>query len=171
MDNYIVIRYNLNMNGAPKKTAQQRLQTLAEFRYALRQFLHFSEEAAAKAGLHPQQHQLLLQIAGIPDGVAPTISYAAERLGLRHHTVVELSKRCEEQGLIQRTQNTHDRRCVELQITSHGRQLLQSLSEDHGHELYELAPRLIAALTQIRALHGANDKGWRLEAREQRGDR
>jgi DNA-binding MarR family transcriptional regulator len=157
MDNYIVIRYNFNMNGVAKKTALQRLQTLAEFRYALRQFLHFSEQAAAEAGLHPQQHQLLLQIAGIPDGVAPTISYAAERLGLRHHTVVELSKRCEEQGLIRRKQNTQDRRCVELQITSHGRQLLQALSDDHGHELYELAPRLIAALTQIRGLHRAKE--------------
>ena len=160
----------MNVSDISKKTARQGLQTLAEFRYALRQFLHFSEQAAAEAGLHPQQHQLLLQIAGIPDGVAPTISYAAERLGLRHHTVVELSKRCEEQDLIRRTQNTQDRRYVELQITTHGRQILQSLSEDHGHELYELAPRLIAALTQIRGLHGANDQ-WRLEAREQGGDR
>src|ERR1700677_4011847 len=167
MDNYIVIRYNFNMNGVAKKTAHQRLQTLAEFRYALRQFLHFSEEAAAKAGLHPQQHQLLLQIAGIPHGVAPTISYAAERLGLRHHTVVELSKRCEEQGLIRRTQNAHDRRYVELQVTSHGWQLLQSLSEDHARELYEWAPRLIAALTQIRAFHGTGDRGRLVEARKQ----
>src|SRR5580658_4408989 len=118
MDNYIVMRYNLNMNGVPKKTAQQRLQTLAEFRYTLRQFLHFSELAAAEAGLHPQQHQLLLQIAGIPDGVEPTISYAAERMGLRHNTVVELSKRCEEQGLLRRTQNMQDRRYVELQVTA-----------------------------------------------------
>jgi DNA-binding MarR family transcriptional regulator len=156
------------VNDLSKKTARDRLQTLAEFRYALRQFLHFSEQAAAKAGLHPQQHQLLLQVAGIPDRVAPTISYAAERLGLRHHTVVELSKRCEEQGLIRRTQNTHDRRYVELQVTLQGRQLLQSLSEDHAHELYELAPRLIAALTQISALPGAKGRGWRLEAREQR---
>jgi DNA-binding MarR family transcriptional regulator len=155
------------MNGVSKKTAEQRLQTLAEFRYALRRFLHFSEEAAAKAGLHPQQHQLLLQIAGIPHGVAPTISYAAERLGLRHHTVVELSKRCEQQGLIRRTQNTHDRRCVELRVTSQGGQLLQSLSEDHAHELYELAPRLIAALTQIRAYPGTRDRGWRVDGREQ----
>jgi DNA-binding MarR family transcriptional regulator len=156
----------MNVNDRSKKTAHQRLQTLAEFRYALRQFLHFSEEAAAKAGLHPQQHQLLLQIAGRPPGVAPTISYVAERLGLRHHTVVELSKRCEEQGLIRRTQNTHDRRCVELQATSQGRQLLQSLSEDHAHELYDLAPRLIAALTQIRSFHGIRDRGWLVEARE-----
>ena len=145
------------MNGVAKKTAQQRLQTLAEFRYALRQFLHFSEQAAAEAGLHPQQHQLLLQIAGIPDGVAPTISYAAERLGLRHHTVVELSKRCEEQGLLRRTQNMQDRRYVELQVTAQGRQLLRSLSDDHAHELYELAPRLITALTQIRGFHGKKE--------------
>jgi DNA-binding MarR family transcriptional regulator len=170
MENYIVTRYNSDMNGVSKKTAEQRLQTLAEFRYALRRFLHFSEEAAAKAGLHPQQHQLLLQIAGIPDGVVPTISYAAERLGLRHHSVVELSKRCEEQGLIRRIQNTHDRRFIELQVTSQGGQLLQSLSLDHEHELYELAPQLIAALTQIRAFQGAKDGGWRV-TREREGDR
>jgi DNA-binding MarR family transcriptional regulator len=151
----------VNVSDGLKKMADQRLQTLAEFRYALRQFLHFSEEAAAKAGLHPQQHQLLLQVAGIPAGVAPTISYVAERLGLRHHTVVELSKRCEEQGLIRRTQNTHDRRCVELHATSQGRQLLQALSQDHAHELYDLAPRLIAALTQIRSFHGARERGDR----------
>jgi DNA-binding MarR family transcriptional regulator len=157
MENYIVKRYNLNVSELAKRTARQRLQTLAEFRYALRQFLHFSELAAAEAGVHPQQHQLLLQIAGIPDGVAPTISYAAERLGLRHHTVVELSKRCEEQGLIRRTQNTDDRRYVELQVTAHGRQLLRSLSEDHAHELYELAPRLISSLTQIRGFHGTKE--------------
>jgi DNA-binding MarR family transcriptional regulator len=152
-----VIRYNIHVSDISKKTARQRLQTLAEFRYALRKFLHFSERAAAEAGIHPQQHQLLLQIAGIPDGVAPTISYAAERLGLRHHSVVELSKRCEEQGLIRRTQNTHDRRCVELEVTAQGRQLLRSLSEDHAHELYELAPRLITALTQIRGFHGTKE--------------
>ena len=150
-----------------EKTARESLQSLAEFRYVLRQFLYFSEQAAAKAGLHPQQHQLLLQIAGIPDRVAPTISYAAERLGLRHHTVVELSKRCEEQGLIRRTQNTHDRRYVELQVTSQGRRLLQSLSEDHAHELNELGPRLIAALTEIRSLHKAKDRRGPPEAREQ----
>jgi DNA-binding MarR family transcriptional regulator len=152
-----VTRYNLIVSDIAKGTARERLQTLAEFRYALRRFLHFSELAASEAGLHPQQHQLLLQIAGIADGVAPTISYAAERLGLRHHTVVELSKRCEEQGLIRRTQNTHDRRYVELQVTAHGRQLLRSLSEDHAHELYELAPRLISSLTQIRGFHGTKE--------------
>jgi DNA-binding MarR family transcriptional regulator len=126
-----------------------RLQNLAEFRYELRQFLQFSESRAAEAGLHPQQHQLLLQLAGAPDEVETTVSYAAERLGLRHHTVVELSKRCEEAGLIHRNQDLNDRRRIQLQVTAKGHRILRVLSEDHERELYELGPRLIGALSLI----------------------
>ena len=79
-----------------------RLQVLAEFRHQLRLFLHFSETAAQKAGLHPQQHQLLLQIAGAPEKEDVTIGYLAERLGLRHNTLVELSDRCEQADLVTR---------------------------------------------------------------------
>jgi DNA-binding MarR family transcriptional regulator len=126
-----------------------RLQNLAEFRYELRQFLQFSESCAAEAGLHPQQHQLLLQIAGAPDEVETTVSNAAERLGLRHHTVVELSKRCEEAGLIHRNQDLNDRRRIQLQLTAKGQRVLRVLSEDHERELHELGPRLIQALSRI----------------------
>jgi DNA-binding MarR family transcriptional regulator len=83
--------------------------------------------------------------------VTATISYAAERLGLRHNTVVELSKRCEEERLIRRTHDASDQRWVVLQVTPRGQQLLQALSEDHARELNELAPRLIQALAQIRS--------------------
>lgn len=41
-------------------------EALAEFRYGLRQFLHFSEQAARAAGLEPQQHQALLALRGLP---------------------------------------------------------------------------------------------------------
>jgi DNA-binding MarR family transcriptional regulator len=126
-----------------------RLQNLAEFRYELRRFLQFSESCAAEAGLHPQQHQLLLQLAGAPDDVETTVSYAAERLGLRHHTVVELSKRCEEAGLIHRNQDLNDRRRIQLQVTAKGHRVLRVLSEDHERELNELGPRLILALSRI----------------------
>jgi DNA-binding MarR family transcriptional regulator len=126
-----------------------RLQNLAEFRYELRRFLQFSEGCAAEAGLHPQQHQLLLQIAGAPDEVDTTVSYAAERLGLRHHTVVELSKRCEEAGLIHRNQDLNDRRRIRLQVTAKGHQVLRVLSEDHEREINELGPTLIQALSRI----------------------
>ena len=129
---------------------RKRLQTLAEFRYTLRQFLHFSEQQATDAGLQPQQHQLLLHLAGAPDGTETTISYAAERLGLRHHSVVELSKRCEDAGLVRRRHDTADRRYVVLEVTAKGHHVLQALSVDHERELYELVPTLVRALTSIR---------------------
>jgi DNA-binding MarR family transcriptional regulator len=138
----------------PLQTAdRQRVQNLAEFRYALRNFLQFSEKRAEDAGLHPQQHQLLLHIAGAPEGVEATVSYAAERLGLRHHSVVELSKRCEEAGLIRRAHDSSDRRRVVLLLTAEGQRVLRTLSDDHERELYELLPTLIRTLTQIRTSH------------------
>ena len=123
---------------------------LAEFRYSLREFLQFSEQRAIDAGLQPQQHQLLLHIAGAPGDVETTITYAAERLGLRHHSVVELSKRCEEAGWIHRQQNSLDRRCVTLEVTPEGRRVLHKLSDDHERELYELFPKLVRSLNRIR---------------------
>jgi len=44
-------------------------ETQAAFRYALRQFLRFSETAARGVGLTPQQYQGLLAIQGFP-GIA-----------------------------------------------------------------------------------------------------
>ena len=45
-------------------------QALAELRYRIRRFLHFSEQAARAAGLEPQHHQLLLAVKGLPDPCA-----------------------------------------------------------------------------------------------------
>ncbi|HVJ06933.1 MAG TPA: MarR family transcriptional regulator [Acidisarcina sp.] len=136
----------------------QQLQVLAEFRHELRRFLHFSEQAAAEVNLQPQQHQLLLQIAGAPEGVAPTVAYAAERLGLRHNSVVELSNRCEEAGLIVRRQDPQDHRCVLLCLTPHGQHILADLSAHHARELNEFGPRLIQALKRIQAMDKPNLK-------------
>jgi DNA-binding MarR family transcriptional regulator len=140
-------------NGIKVSASKTRLQVLAEFRHQLRLFLHFSEAAAAKFDLQPQQHQLLLQIAGRPDGVAATVGYIAERLGLRHNSVVELSMRCEEAGLIRRAQDANDRRCILLELTPKGLRTLEALSLDHAQELNELAPQLIRTLTSIKASH------------------
>jgi DNA-binding MarR family transcriptional regulator len=115
-------------------------------------FLQFSEHAACRVNLPPQQHQLLLQIAGAPEGTAVTVAYAAERLGLRHNSVGELIVRCEEAGFILRSHDSRDRRCVLLQITPSGNKILEALSEDHARELSELGSRLIAALNHIQNL-------------------
>jgi DNA-binding MarR family transcriptional regulator len=126
------------------------LNTLAEFRAELRRFLHFSECAALQAGLQPQQHQLLLQVAGAPEGATVTIAYAAERLELKHNSAVELVDRSEREGLLERTSDAADRRRAILRVTLKGRRILGQLADDHARELKELAPRLVHALERVR---------------------
>lgn len=129
------------------------LGILADFRYELRLFLQFSECAAIRAGLQPQQHQLLLQVAGTAEATAVTIAYAAERLGLKHNSTVELVDRSEREGLLSRTAHNQDKRRAVLRITSKGKRILARLSDDHARELSEKAPRLVEALQRVRA-HG-----------------
>jgi DNA-binding MarR family transcriptional regulator len=125
------------------------LQKLAEFRYELRRFLLFSECAALEAGLQPQQHQLLLQVAGAPENTAVTISYAAERLAIKHNSTVELVDRSEREGFLERRADADDKRRAILCVTRKGRLVLGRLASDHAKELNELAPRLTKALKQI----------------------
>ena len=99
-----------------------------------------------EAGLTPQQHQLLLQIEGAPEGAVTAVGYLADRLVLRHHSVVELSDRCEKAGLIVRKRDPHDRRQVVLELTGAGNRVLAELSAVHARELTELGPELIDAL-------------------------
>jgi DNA-binding MarR family transcriptional regulator len=126
------------------------LKTLAEFRFELRCFLHFSETAALEAGLLPRQHQLLLQVAGAPEGTTVTIAYVAERLGLKHNSAVELVDRSEREGLLVRTKDAADKRLAILRLTRKGRLILGKLSGDHARELNELGPRLAKTLKNIR---------------------
>jgi DNA-binding MarR family transcriptional regulator len=125
------------------------LKKLAEFRYELRRFLLFSECAALEAGLQPQQHQLLLQVAGAPENTGVTISYAAARLGLKHNSTVELVDRSEREGLLERRTDADDKRRAILRVTRKGRLILGRLAGDHAKELNELAPRLTKVLKHI----------------------
>jgi DNA-binding MarR family transcriptional regulator len=134
------------------------LGTLAEFRYELRRFLHFSELIALDAGLQPQQHQLLLQVAGARNGATISIAYAAERLGLKHNSTVELVDRSEREGLLARTEDPNDKRRAILEMSNKGRMLLDRLASDHAKELKERAPRLIEALEHVRS-HAGIDAG------------
>ena len=125
------------------------LQTLAEFRYQLRKFLHFSERVALETGLQPQQHQLLLQVAGAPSGAIVNIAYVADRLGLKHNSAVELVNRCEMEGLLERFVDPEDKRRAILFVTRKGKRVLDRLSESHAQELNDAAPQLALALKQI----------------------
>jgi len=132
------------------------IRTLADFRFELRQFLHFSEQAAIEAGLQPQQHQLLLQVAGAAEEATVTIAYAAERLGLKHNSAVELVDRCVREDLLERTEDPSDRRRALLRVTRKGHRVLSRLSGEHARELIEAAPRLVRTLQHIQR-HAATE--------------
>ena len=78
-----------------KKLTLSDYQALAEFRYQIRKFLHFSEQAVQAAGLERGQYQLMLAIKGMPEGVRPRIRELADRMQIQHHSAVELMNRLE----------------------------------------------------------------------------
>ncbi|GLG02323.1 MarR family transcriptional regulator [Alicyclobacillus hesperidum subsp. aegles] len=123
------------MDRVPSK---QEYVQLAEFRYRLRKFMHFSEEAARSVGITPQQHQLLLAVAGFPERDFATPTELAERLQLRHHSCLGLIQRCEQLGLVERERNPADKRSVLIHLTPAGKQLLDKLTVLHLSELGRL---------------------------------
>jgi DNA-binding MarR family transcriptional regulator len=132
-----------------RRLAKEDYQTLAEFRYLLRQFGAFSEDAARVAGLTAQQHQALLAIKGFPGREEATIGELAERLNLKHHSVVGLVDRLEGRGLIQREGDKSDRRRVMIVLTPKAESLLLGLSLVHRDELRRLAPLLRELLEKV----------------------
>ena len=119
---------------------------LAEFRYHLRTFLSFSEEAAEASGTSAQQYQLLQVVASVPEGAQATISYVAERMVLRHNSAVELVGRAERGGLVRRQEDAADHRRALLTLTGEGNAMLEQLVEAHWGELGRRGPDLMQAL-------------------------
>jgi DNA-binding MarR family transcriptional regulator len=122
---------------------------LADFRYQIRRFLHFSEQAARRAGVEPQHHQLMLAIRGARSGNGSRIADLAERLQIQHHSAVELVSRLEEKDLIQRNRSAEDRREVYVSLTPRGEQVLRELTLHHREELRSAAPALISSLRRV----------------------
>ena len=139
------------MGQRPEDTdiSMAEYQALAEFRYRIRQFLHFSEQVARTAGIEPQQHQLMLAIKGFPDGEPATITDLADRLQLQHHSVVELVNRAEARGLVQRARGEADRRQVFIHLTDAGEGVLSELSRHHRGELRVAGPELVRSLNAL----------------------
>jgi DNA-binding MarR family transcriptional regulator len=134
-------------------------RALAEFRYRIRIFLNGSEEAARKAGLEPQQYALMLALRGLPGGAKPSIRELAERMQLRHHSVVELVDRLERRQYLRRERSRSDRRQVILHLTSRGEKILTRLARQRILELRTAAPALVQSLTTvIRSTQQKHDK-------------
>lgn len=124
-------------------------EALAEFRYAVRQFLAFSEEAAKSVGLTPRQHQALLAVRGAPGGQTLTVGELAERLHIQPNSAVGLVDRLEADDLVTRVSRAGDRRQVFVSLTPRGRSVLEQLSTAHRAELRRVGPRLRAVLDSL----------------------
>jgi DNA-binding MarR family transcriptional regulator len=122
---------------------------LAEFRRQIREFLYFSEATAKEHGIEPQQHQLLLAVHGLPEGVKPTIREIATRLFIQHHSAVELVNRLEVTGAIARSPGIDDKREVWIRLTAAGRTILRRLALAHRTELERSGPELAQALNTV----------------------
>ncbi|APT33937.1 MarR family transcriptional regulator [Methylobacterium phyllosphaerae] len=126
--------------------SREQYAALADFRFRLRRFLAFSEAAAARAGLPPQQHQALLTLAGHIGRAPATVGLLAEQLLIAPHSAAELVSRMVEAGLLTKTRAVEDRRRSALSLTPRAEGLLQSLTAAHLDELRNLAPALTDAL-------------------------
>ncbi len=126
-------------------------QSLAELRYQIRKFVHFSEQAARKARMEPRQHQLLLALKGLPENMRPNIGVLAERLQIEPHSAVELTNRLAKGGFVRRRRdgNGKDRREVLLDLTAKGEKVLRNLSLHHRAELQTAGPALMAAVLRV----------------------
>jgi DNA-binding MarR family transcriptional regulator len=139
--------------------SSSEFRSLAEFRYQIRIFLNGSEEAARRAGLEPQQYLLLLAVRGLPLSREASIQELAERMQLRHHTVVGLADRLERRQFLRRERSLSDRRQVILHLTPRGEKILTRLAKQRIAELRTAAPVLVRALTAlIRSSNGANPR-------------
>ena len=115
---------------------------LAAFRHALREFMRFSEAAAAEVGLTTQHYQAMLILRGWPEDRRVTIGDLARQLFVKHNSAVGLADRLEQEGLIGREPSSADRRKVELRLTGRGRRVLAKLAATHSRELQRIGPNM-----------------------------
>jgi DNA-binding MarR family transcriptional regulator len=118
------------------------LRQVAQFRYELRRFVRFSERAARGCGVTPQQHQLLLGLAGFTQSGFATITELAEFLQERHNAVVGLVERAVERGLVRKDRSADDHRMVRVRITRAGAAVLKKLTRLHLDELGRVQAQL-----------------------------
>jgi DNA-binding MarR family transcriptional regulator len=124
--------------GAARNLNKKDFEQLSAFRYQMRRFERFSEQAAHGEGITPLQYLLLLHIRGYPGRDWATIGELAERLQSHHHGVVALVTRCEALDLVRRQVSETDRRQVEVHLQKAGEQVLARLAQLHRAEIESL---------------------------------
>lgn len=128
--------------GMSDDLAKADYEALARFRFGIRRYLRVSEETVRALSLTPQQYQLMLAIKGFPGREWAAIAELAERLQLRHHSVVGLVDRAQRQGLVRRAPHPSARRAVAVSLTPDGDHILARLVHLHREHLRQMADQL-----------------------------
>ena len=132
-----------------KEITSGEYQALAELRYLIRKFIREGDAVARAAGLEPQQYLLLLAIRGLPEGEDATIQALADRLALKHHSMVELIDRLELHGYVRRSRGRGDRRRVRVSLLPKGERLLDQVARHRISELRSSGTALVKAISAL----------------------
>lgn len=128
--------------------SQTNYETLAAFRFELRRFLNFSEQAAKTLGMTPQQHQSLLAIRAAPARML-AIGDLAEQLFVQPHTASELAERMIALGWLERHSAPEDKRRVLLGLTQQSEEMLGKMSKTHRDEVLRIRSTLTDILSSL----------------------
>lgn len=135
------------------------LRRIAWFRYELRRFVRFSEHTSRACGVTPQQHQLLLGVAGFTQVGSANISELAEFLQERHNAVGGLVKRAVKRGLVRKERSSKDQRIVRVSLTRPGAKLLLKIARQNLEELARVKAQLPRGFNLPHPAPKANKKG------------
>jgi len=113
------------------RPTQEEFAALARFRHTLRQFLAFSEHAAADMGMTMQWYQALLVIKTRGAERPISVGELAEQLFIKDHSAAELVSRLVEAKLLRRRIDPTDRRRSLLQMTPLADRCLAKLAAVH----------------------------------------
>ncbi len=153
----------------PTEITTAEYRALAELRYRIRHFIREGDAVALAAGLEPQQYLLLLAIRGLPEGEEATIRALAERLALKHHSVVELIDRLETHGYVRRSRGRDDRRRVLVTLLPRGERMLAQVAQHRIGELRSTGHELVRAIDQLLEIPRPRRRGKQAVNPSQRG--
>ena len=127
----------------------EEYRALSQLRYRIRRFLQEGDNVARSLGLEPQQYLLLLAIRGLPEAEEATIRTLAERLALKHHSVVELVDRLEANGYVRRSRGRDDRRQVLVSMLPRGERIPEQVARHRIGELRANGYELVRTINQL----------------------
>ncbi len=129
--------YVANGQQASVNADNERIIALDSFRYALRQFLAYSDTLLAGLKLGPRRYQAMLAIKAREATGPITIGQLSQLLLIRPNSATELVNRLERAGLVERVDDSNDRRRQLVRLTASGDERLRQAADLHYEKVME----------------------------------